>query len=147
MIDARAFGPRNAIQNFAGESGAHGTQSNILLSGQSNYIVTYTLGGGETVFKFYLCNTSHTSIVSFAAEIYCCAFPLSHTRGRELIRLQVSIPVSRFHELSQANRGGAAAKVIRRRNDSLSAIPGYYGRNQFLQMTHSQDHLARAGHR
>lgn len=53
----------------------------------------------------------------------------------------VSIPVSRFHELSRANRGGAAAKVIRRRNDSLSAIPGYYGRNQFLQMTHSRVHL------
>lgn len=64
-------------------------------------------------------------------------------RGRRRIRPQVSIPVSRFHELSRANRGGAAAKVIRRRNDSLSAIPGYYGRNQFLQMTHSRAHLAR----
>lgn len=45
----------------------------------------------------------------------------------------ISIPVSWFHGLSWSNRGGAAAKVIRRRNDSLSAIPGYYGRNQFLR--------------
>lgn len=81
MIDARAFRACNAIQNLGSPGKVeHGTQSSILLSErQGNYIVH--LGG--TVFKFYLCN-GHTSIVSFAAEIYRCASSFSHTgRARD----------------------------------------------------------------
>lgn len=59
---------------------------------------------------------------------------LSHERGgKGADMIAISIPVSWFHGLLWSNRGGAAAKVIRRRNDSLSAIPGYYGRNQFFR--------------
>jgi len=126
MIDARAFGPRNVIQNLGlpGKVG-HGMQLSILLSGRDNYIVRL----GKTVFKFYLYN-GHTSIVCHLQPRFIVVSLYFLTRGGR--GSQVSIPVSRFHELSRANRGGAAAKVIRRWNDSLSAIPGYYGGNQFF---------------
>lgn len=135
MIDARAFGPHNAIQNLGSPGKVeHGTPSSIPLSGRSNYIARL----GESVFKFYLTVTRVLYHLRWRFIVAPLRFPMRG--GRKNTAAVVSIPVSRFHELSRANRGGAAAKVIRRRNDSLSAIPGYYGRNQF-QMTHSRAHL------
>lgn len=62
-------------------------------------------------------------------KVYYCAFAFLLGKGADM----TAIPVSWFHGLLWSNHGGAATKVIRRRNDSLSAIPGYYGRNQFFR--------------
>lgn len=85
---------------------------------------------GKKLFSNSTCVTEDFCTCNIT-KVYYCAFGFS--RGKSADMTVISIPVSWFHGLLWSNRGGAAAKVIRRRNDSLSAIPGYYGRNQFFR--------------